>query len=337
MLRKSYKIILTITFLSIVFSAGEYGGAPNTFYQTPITPREIAMGNTGVASSQGVFSTYWNPAGLNISQSKWEAGLIFRYPSAINIPDINDKWNYWCGGVRWNWTPENINFAFNFLNLGISEITQTSIVNGDIEEIGSFNSTETMMIFSSAKSVKGMNIGLNVKTAYRSYSTLYSKFYLAGSDFGIIYSIKDYFGDFIKKKFLSLDFGSVIKLERDIYNVQKIVSMGISGEISKSEYTSITINLDTKSGDYILSSFALGCEVTHNLSKVDFKLFFRSGIELPYNQVSNISSNSFGIGFGVLVNYRGVPLIIDIAYSLHSNEYKSLIDSPIKIGMSFNY
>ncbi len=337
MLRNLPKIILTISFLGIVLPNGGYGGAPNTFYQTPITPREVALGSTGVASSQGVFSTYWNPAGININQSKWEAGFIFRYPSIIDIPSATTKFNYWCGGVRWKWATNNINFAFNFLNLGVKDIIQTSVVNDDIEEIGSFNSSETMMIFSSAKSIKGMNIGLNLKTGYRSYSTLYSKFYFAGSDFGIIYSIKDYFGDFVKKKFLTLDFGSVIKLERDVYNVQKIVSMGISGKITKSKYTHILLNLNTQSGDYILSNIAFGCEVTRNLSNSDYQLFFRSGLNLPYSQISEISSISFGLGLGVLVNYRGVPLIIDIAYNTHNDEYKSLVDPPIKIGISFNF
>ena len=41
------------------------------FYKIPFTPREVAMGGTGVASSSGAFSQFWNPANIikNVGKS----------------------------------------------------------------------------------------------------------------------------------------------------------------------------------------------------------------------------------------------------------------------------
>ena len=44
---------LIIIFFTLLYS--NYGGGPNAFYKTPFTPREIAMGETGVASADNRF------------------------------------------------------------------------------------------------------------------------------------------------------------------------------------------------------------------------------------------------------------------------------------------
>ena len=57
------KIITFFLFVSCIISQ-KYGGGPNAFYQLQTSSREVALGYTGIASSYGPFSIYWNPAGI---------------------------------------------------------------------------------------------------------------------------------------------------------------------------------------------------------------------------------------------------------------------------------
>ena len=79
------KRIIQLLLLLLSFGQSQtekYGGGPNTFYQLQTSSREVSLGYTGISSSKGPFSIYWNPAGISIDTISTVFSL--NYPFSVN-------------------------------------------------------------------------------------------------------------------------------------------------------------------------------------------------------------------------------------------------------------
>ena len=140
------KQILAIAFLilSSCIYGQKYGGGPNTFYQLQTSPREVSLGYSGIASAQGPFSVYWNPAGLAFNQSKSMYSLIYPFSVAsennLSIHNSNSN-TLSIGMMRGQFLNyENLFFAFNLFHRNYGDITGTELnINNEIQESGTFN------------------------------------------------------------------------------------------------------------------------------------------------------------------------------------------------------
>ena len=78
------RIIAAVFFIASVAYAGNYGGGPNAFAQLSLTPRETSMGGSGSVFAEGVFASYWNPAGvLKGDTTQFTAAFISRRNASL--------------------------------------------------------------------------------------------------------------------------------------------------------------------------------------------------------------------------------------------------------------
>ena len=153
-------ILLLFLILSTYIYGQKYGGGPNTFYQLQTSPREVSLGYSGIASAQGPFSVYWNPAGLAFNQSKSMYSLIYPFSVAsennLSIHNSNSN-TLSIGMMREFLNLENLFFAFNLFHRNYGDITGTELnINNEIQESGTFNYGNNLAAFSVSNKIQNI-------------------------------------------------------------------------------------------------------------------------------------------------------------------------------------
>ena len=142
----------------------------NEFMYTGVGGRQMAMGKTGVASTNDVYGTYWNPAGLTDIKDDLQVGFMhnFYFQNLANFDFLSVSGK-----------PKNGNaFGFSILRFGVDKILNTLdlIRNGqvDYQRVSEFSAVDYafMPTFAhSARQVRNYNLklgwGVTGKIIYR--------------------------------------------------------------------------------------------------------------------------------------------------------------------------
>jgi|MDTC01.1.fsa_nt_gb hypothetical protein len=341
------RIIAAVFFIASVAYAGNYGGGPNAFAQLSLTPRETSMGGSGSVFAEGVFASYWNPAGvLKGDTTQFTAAFISRanllrsaWVSQFALSGSNLDHNII--GVRFKTEQEWIDFAaFCVQYRQASNIQQTELSSvDDITTISKFNSTEAIVHLSGAKKFPAMAIGLTIKGGYASFSSFAPRNYFAGFDIGFSYSIRDYLynqGLVFASKAEEISVATVLELNRDHNLASRTVTVGLGASYSNLIISDLdlVVGLDVKAGDFMPFTVGMGLEFGFQQS-----YFIRSGVNLIHflSEYQSLSFFSFGVGAVVPVKTRSVSVVkVDLAYQFFpgiGGGYLELVDSPLKLSI----
>jgi len=328
----------------------KYGGAPNAFYQFAFTPRETAMGRTGIASCEGQFAPYWNPAGLahdNKPNNTIGAGLISRYTpeswySGLPYCGISYHPYFFIGSICCQ--PKDWKFAFglNTVGLLVVDLIETSLSPSDeIIMGGNFETYEILVMPTVAYRSGDFAAGLNYKMIYRDYTKvdnyLTSGYFFAGLDFGFLTELS---GKVVPKVFEQTNFGGVIKLDRDHRNQQVKIGVGVSAMTPMRNFCRAKLNCDLTGGNYtsLFSDFGIGVEgiikptellnLLPSKTLTNLELFLRGGITLK-------GFGTVGIGLFICNIMR-----LDFSWEQNlwgHNDYFGLTNSPLKGSLCGQY
>lgn len=316
-------------FLSLTFVVCQkYGGGPNAFYQLQTSAREVALGYTGIASSKGPFSIYWNPARI-LSEDK-KNHVIY----SINLPWNKDPFSQSndseLGISKGNFSMisagmikqiEDWSYGLNILYRGFNNITGTHLnVNNEIQENGTFDYSNGLVVFSIANRIKAISTGLSLKYA-PNYSPQTNNTPGYGVDFGLSLNITS-----------KIKYGFVIKLDQHHHKRQ--IRTGTGVQIGNLE-------MDINGGDNMPIEFGSGYELP-----IGNIISLRIGINHSINENFKIQPRFIGFGFGFENNFgkadgkQGKKLLFDFSYSYYISdneqaEYLGLVDYPLKINISY--
>lgn len=163
------RLIITLSILaSQVLAFSQSAKYSNDFLNIGVGARWLAMGNVGVASSTGVESAYWNPAGLAGMDQTFEVGAMHS--------------NYFSGMASYNhigmaYKPDTLSaMAFSIIRFGVDEIPNTIDLvdaNGNFSysrlKLFSVADYAFMLSYSRKLPIEGLTIGGNAKIVYGDY------------------------------------------------------------------------------------------------------------------------------------------------------------------------
>ncbi len=162
-----YKIPI-LAFVTLTFGlTGQTRKYSNEFLNIGVGARALGMGNTNIASVEGVNSGYWNPAGLLDQRNEIEVGLMHaEYFAGIA------KYDYVGASKR---IDSNSVAGVSFLRFGIDNIPNTLDLidaNGNIDynKVSTFNAVDFAALLSYARhlpKLQGVELGGNFKIIRR--------------------------------------------------------------------------------------------------------------------------------------------------------------------------
>lgn len=159
--------ILTIFFIAALYSKGQIVKYSNEFLNIGVGARALGMGNTGVASTTGAYSGYWNPAGLLQQKKDLEVALMHaEYFAGIA------KYDFIGASKR---IDSNSVAGLTILRFGVDNIPNTLDLvdangNVDYSKIKNFNAVDFAALLSYARNIpqlKGVELGGNFKIIRR--------------------------------------------------------------------------------------------------------------------------------------------------------------------------
>ncbi len=179
-------VILLFLLLSLPVAEMTAQKYSNEFMTLGIGAREKALGNSIVASVEGTYAAYWNPAGLvrspfhlgaGVMHTEWFAGIgKFDYGGVHYIPEEGDQ----ALGVY-------------FLRFGIDNIPNTLGLIGpdgtvNYDNITYFTAADHALVLNYARQLgaEGLSIGGNAKIIYRNIGSL-ARAWGFGLDAGVQY------------------------------------------------------------------------------------------------------------------------------------------------------
>ncbi|MCD6557090.1 MAG: PorV/PorQ family protein [Bacteroidales bacterium] len=176
----------------------------NEFLSVGIGAKALALSNAVVASSDDVYSGFWNPAGLNFIQNNYEiAAMHSEYFAGIA------KFDYLGSAYKIN---DSSVIAGSLIRFGIDNIPNTLELideNGNIDynRISYFSVADWAFLLSYAKksSIQGLSYGVSTKIIFRNQGE-FAKAFGFGFDIGLKY---------MKKKWL---FGANLKDATSTFN-----------------------------------------------------------------------------------------------------------------------
>jgi len=139
----------------------------NEFLNIGVGARALGMGNANIASAEGVYSGYWNPAGLLKQKNDLEVGLMHaEYFAGIA------KYDYMGASKR---IDSNSVAGFSILRFGVDNIPNTLDLvdangNVDYSRVSTFNAVDFAALLSYARAMpklKGIEAGGNFKVIRR--------------------------------------------------------------------------------------------------------------------------------------------------------------------------
>ncbi len=326
----------------------------NEFLSIGIGAKALAMSNAVVASSDDVYSGFWNPAGLNFIENKYEtAAMHSEYFAGIA------KFDYL--GTAYKIGDSSV-IAGSLIRFGIDNIPNTLELideNGNIDynRISYFSTADWAFLLSYAKKslIPGLSYGINAKIIFRNQGE-FAKAFGFGFDIGLKY---------IKKKWL---FGANLKdatstFNAWFYNTDKLKEVfirtgneipansleitmpelitGVSRNFKLSEKFSLSPEIDIDVSfdgkKYVLiSSKAVSIDPYFG-TELNFKniIFFRTGVgnfaQIPdFDKKTLNFQPSIGLGINIL-NFK-----LDYALTDIGNQSVALYSNVFSLSYGFN-
>lgn len=160
----------------------------NEFLSIGVGGQQMGMGNVGVATTDNVYSTYWNPAGLSSLKNKMQLGGMYsEYFGGISKLDYL--------GIAIN-TGENSGIALSYIRMATDNIPNTLELldeNGvpRYDRVSSFSASDNAVYISYANVFKKILVGVNAKIIYRKAGD-FAKAWGFGIDLGLQYNLKNW-------------------------------------------------------------------------------------------------------------------------------------------------
>ena len=139
----------------------------NAFLEIGVDARAMGMANNIVASSQGVYAGYWNPAGLSRMEGRIDIGLMHaEYFAGIA--------NYDFLGAAYALDEQSV-IGLSIIRFGVDNILNTTQLidengNVDYDRITKFSAADYAFLFSYSRkvaTVENLSYGANFKLVYR--------------------------------------------------------------------------------------------------------------------------------------------------------------------------
>ncbi|MFC2118930.1 PorV/PorQ family protein [Bacteroidota bacterium] len=164
--RKTGTIFLVILFMAagrLIAQAPKYS---NEFLSLGVGARSLALSGSVVAGNNGVYSGYWNPAGLVSSDKKYDIGLMHaEYFAGIA------KYDYLGGAFKLD---DSNSIGISIIRFGVDDIPNTlELIDKDgnvrYDRIKTFSAADYAFIFSYSRktNIKGLSFGSNLKVIRR--------------------------------------------------------------------------------------------------------------------------------------------------------------------------
>ncbi|MCX8081569.1 MAG: PorV/PorQ family protein [Bacteroidia bacterium] len=180
--------------LLIFFTIGLLNAQPvrkysNEFLNIGVGAKNLGMGNTGIAGTEGVYSGYWNPAGLLQQKNDFELGLMHsEYFAGIA------KYDFLGGSKKIDSASV---LGISFIRFGVDNIPNTLDMvdasgNVNYDKIKQFSVTDFAAIVSYARHlnfIKGIMAGANMKIIRRRIGD-FGGAWGFGTDVGLKYPYK---------------------------------------------------------------------------------------------------------------------------------------------------
>jgi len=184
-------ILFTCLLFAITESKAQVKKYSNEFLSIGINARAIGMGGSQVASANGAFAGYWNPAGLRSLGSASQLGL--GYTSVFS-----GAGNYGYLSYALPIGDKSRAIGFTFIRLGIDDIANTlQLIDPDgsinYDNITTFSAADNALLLSYSQPLGSSNrlsAGANAKIIYRTASG-FSRAIGFGLDLGFKYEIDD--------------------------------------------------------------------------------------------------------------------------------------------------
>lgn len=183
---KFFFLVFTIL-ISASSINSQFSGFSNEFLNIGIDAASLAKGNSVIASTSGVNSGYWNPAGLTGMNSRFEASLMHA--------------NYFSGLAQYDYlgfsykAADSLMLGFSAIRFGVDDIPNTLELidaNGNVnyDRITYFSVADYAFLFSVARisKIKGLSWGGSVKLIYRRQGE-FADAYGFGFDIGAQYQL----------------------------------------------------------------------------------------------------------------------------------------------------
>jgi hypothetical protein len=158
----------------------------NEFLNIGVDARSMAMGNSVIASTEGIYAGYWNPAGLFQEDLKYDFALMHaEYFASIA------QYDYLAGSYKMD---ERTALGFSLIRFGIDNIQNTLQLrdedgNIDYDRITRFSAADYAFLLSigrKSSKIAGLQYGANGKVIYRSLGKFADAFGF-GIDVGLQY------------------------------------------------------------------------------------------------------------------------------------------------------
>jgi hypothetical protein len=167
-MRKSLLVFLLALLFSRAYSQGEIRVYTNDFLNIGVGARGLGMGNAQVASTEDVYSGFYNPAGLAHIDNTFQLGVMHsEYFAGIA--------NYDYGSIAVPLPDKKSVFGFSFFRFGVDNIPNTIHLIGPDGTINYSNITDFstadyafMLHYAKKFNIPGLTAGGTVKIIYRS-------------------------------------------------------------------------------------------------------------------------------------------------------------------------
>ncbi len=184
-------ILFTLVFLCINDHVkSQFASYSNDFLNIGIDAASLAKGNSVVSSTSGVYSSYWNAAGLVTSSQKIELAIMHA--------------NYFSGLAQYDYAgasyklSDSLALGFAAIRFGVDNIPNTLNMideNGNInyDRITYFSVADYAFLLSLGKKskIKNLNWGASLKIIYRRQGE-FANAYGFGFDIGAQYRLKNW-------------------------------------------------------------------------------------------------------------------------------------------------
>jgi len=342
------RIFLPVFILLSNFIFGQTAKYSNEFLSIGVGARSLGMANSTIAHVNDVTSGYWNPAGLTLMQTDFDAALMHaEYFAGIA------KYDYLGGAMALD---TNSYLGATIIRFGVDDIPNTTDLidkdgNIDYDRISRFSAADYAFLLSYARktNIPNLSYGANVKVIYRNIGK-FAHAWGFGLDLGFQYQYKKWkFGTLardITSTFNAWSFNEdelIVEVQDSVFNFAPENSL---------EITLPRLILGASRDFKIYNKFMLLAEIDldftfdgqrHVLIEGDpVSIDPHAGIEIHYN---NLAFIRFGVGnfqrikdftgtnmtfqpnFGIGIQFKGISIdyaltdIGDQSIALYSNVF----------------
>jgi hypothetical protein len=316
-------LLLTVLFICTIGSAQDKSGtsaAPELLI--PVGAKNVGMAGAGISSISGVDAIFWNPAGIDATNSATSAFFSHRsYIADMGITSFAVSSKFSSLG--------SIGIALRTFNIGEINVTTENQPDGNGEKINptyfTFGLTYGRQITDrvgvgvtlnivneSFGSVSASGIAFNAGVQYRDLGGI------QGLDVGVsvnnIGTSMRYTGSGLWVQASPTDAErdlTYYKVEAASFQLPSTIDIGLGYRLALDENTSLQFHGAFENNNYGIDEYRIGAQVAFMNS-----LFLRGGY-LYSTDVNNVKSifQNFTAGVGInLQEYAGIPLEINYAY-----------------------